>query len=80
MSAFGDLLQKNPAWRGVLIIRKGGLSMKLTIIYTGCGQVGIDTWANYYKTKVIELTEEQKEQIKPPEGMVITNVIFEISD
>lgn len=54
--------------------------MKLTVVYTGCSQVGIDIWANYHKTKVIELTEEQKEQITPPEGMVISNVIFEISD
>jgi hypothetical protein len=54
--------------------------MKLTIVYTGCGQVGMETWADYHKTKVIEFTEEQKEEIKPPEGMSISNVIFEIRD
>lgn len=54
--------------------------MKLTIVYTGCSQVGFETWADYHKTKIIELTEEQKEQIKPPEGMDISNVIFEVSD
>ena len=51
--------------------------MKLTFIYTGCGQVGIDTFADYHKTKVIKFTEEQKEQIKPPPNMSISSVIFE---
>jgi hypothetical protein len=51
--------------------------MKLTIVYTGSVQVGMDTWADYHKTQVIQLTEEQKELIKPPEGMNISSVIFE---
>ena len=54
--------------------------MKLTIIYTGCNQVGFETWADYHKTKVIELTAEQEKEIKPPDGMAISNVVFEISD
>ena len=52
--------------------------MKLTIVYTGCAQVGIDTWADYHKTQVIQFTEEQKELIKPPKGMSISSVIFEL--
>lgn len=51
--------------------------MKLTVVFTGCGQVGIDTYADYHKTIVIEFTEEQKEQMKPPKGMRISGVIFE---
>ena len=51
--------------------------MKLTIVDTGCAQVGMDTWADYHKTQVIQLTEEQKELIKPPKGMNISSVIFE---
>lgn len=54
--------------------------MKLTIVYTGCSQVGMETWADYNKTKVIEFTEEQKKQIKPPDGMHISNAIFELED
>ena len=51
--------------------------MKLTIVYTGCTQVGMDTWADYHKTQVIQFTEEQKELIKPSKGMDISSVIFE---
>jgi diphthamide synthase subunit DPH2 len=51
--------------------------VKLTVVFTGCGQVGIDTYADYHKTIVIEFTEEQKEQMKPPKGMRISGVIFE---
>lgn len=51
--------------------------MKLTIVYTGYTQVGVETWVDYHETKVIQFTEEQKELIKPPKGMLISNVIFE---
>lgn len=54
--------------------------MKLTIIYTGCTQVGYDTYADHHKTKVIQFTEEQKKQIKPPDGMHISNTVFELED
>ena len=54
--------------------------MKLTVVFTGCEQVGIDTYADYHKTKVIEFTEEQKKLLTPPKGMVISNVIFEVEE
>jgi hypothetical protein len=37
--------------------------MRLTIIYAGYEQVTQDTFADRYRTKFIELTEEQKKQI-----------------
>ncbi len=54
--------------------------MKLTVVFTGCEQVGIDTFVDYHKTKVIEFTEEQKKLLTPPKGMVISNVIFEVEE
>lgn len=53
---------------------------KLTIVFTGCGQVGQDTFVDYHKTRVIELTNEQEKLLKPPEHMEISNVIFEQVD
>ena len=52
--------------------------MKLTVVHTGCEQVGVDTYADYHKTVVIEFTEEQKAKIRPPQGMVISKTIFEL--
>jgi hypothetical protein len=54
--------------------------MKLTVVFTGCGQVGIDTFVDYHKTKVIEFTEEQKKLLTPPKDMKISNVIFEMEE
>ena len=54
--------------------------MKLTVVFTGCGQVGIDTFVDYHKTKVIEFTEEQKKLLTPPKDMKISNVIFELEE
>ena len=54
--------------------------MKLTVVFTGCGQVGQDTYADYHKTRVIEFTEEQKKLLTPPNNMSISNVIFELED
>lgn len=54
--------------------------MKLTVIFTGCGQVGIDTFVDYHKTRIIEFTEEQKKLLTPPKNMNISNVIFELEE
>lgn len=54
--------------------------MKLTVVHTGYEQVGVDTYADYHKTVVIEFTEEQKAKIRPPQGMVISKTIFELED
>lgn len=51
--------------------------MKLTVVFTGCGQVGVDTYADYHKTRVIAFTEEQIKLLTPPEDMEISKVIFE---
>lgn len=50
---------------------------KLTIVFTGCGQVGQDTFVDYHKTRVIKFTDEQEKMLEPPEGMNISKVIFE---
>jgi hypothetical protein len=54
--------------------------MKLTVVFIGCGQCGIDEYANYYMTRVIKLTDEQKKLLTPPENMSIKEVIFEGSE
>ncbi len=54
--------------------------MKLTIVFTGCGQVGVDTYADFHRTRVVEFTEEQKKLFKPPVDMQVSNVIFEFED
>lgn len=54
--------------------------MKLTVVFTGCGQVGIDTYADYHKTRVVDFTEEQEKLLTPPNGMTISNVIFETDE
>jgi len=51
--------------------------MKLTVVFAGCGQVGVDTYADYFKTRIINFTEEQINLLTPPKGMEICNVIFE---
>lgn len=50
---------------------------KLTVVFTGCGQVGQDTFVDYHKTRAIEFTEEQEMLLEPPKGMEISSVIFE---
>jgi len=50
--------------------------MKLTVVFTGCGQAGVDTYVDYHKTRIIEFTEEQKKLLTPPNNMSISNVIF----
>jgi hypothetical protein len=54
--------------------------MKLTVVFTGCGQAGVDTYVDYHKTRIIEFTEEQKKLLTPPNGMSISNTIFELED
>ena len=54
--------------------------MKLTAIFIGCGQDGVDHWTNWYKTRVIKLTEEQKALLMPPDHMGLSTVIFEYDD
>lgn len=54
--------------------------MKLTVVFTGCGQVGQDTFVDYHQTRVIEFTEEQKRLLTPPKGMCISNTIFELEE
>lgn len=54
--------------------------MKLTVIFTGCGQVGQETFADYHTTRVIEFTEEQKKLLTPPPNMHISNTIFELEE
>ena len=51
--------------------------MRVTVIFTGCGQVGIDTWVDYHKTRFIPLTEHQQALLEPPEGMRISKVYLE---
>ena len=53
---------------------------KLTTKFISCGQVGIDTYAEFHRTRVVEFTEEQKKLFKPPVDMQISNVIFEFED
>lgn len=60
---------------------KGGKRiMKLTVVFTGCEQVGIDTFVDYHETRVIEFTEEQKKLLTLPKDMKISNVIFEVEE
>ena len=54
----------------------GEYKHKLTIVFTGCSQVGIDTYVDHHKTKVIYFTEKQEEALVEPQGMDISNVIF----
>jgi hypothetical protein len=51
--------------------------MKLTAIFRGCGQDGIDHWSNYAITRNIPLTEEQKKLLTPPNGFSFSELIFE---
>ena len=53
------------------------ITPKLTVIFTGCGQVGIDEWANYHTVRTIILTDEQIKLLTPPQNMSISNVIFD---
>lgn len=52
-------------------------TMKLTVIFRGCGQDGIDHWSNYAMTRIIKLTEEQEKLLIPPQGMTLSEVICE---
>ena len=54
--------------------------MKLTVVFTGCGQVGQDTFADYHQTRIVKFTEEQIKLLTPPKDMHISNVIFELED
>ena len=53
------------------------MKKKLTVIFTGCYQVGVDAFADVHKTVTVELTEEQQERLKPPEGMAIREAFLE---
>jgi len=51
--------------------------MKLTAIFRGCGQDGIDHWSDYAKTVNIPISEEQEKLLTPPEGMTFSELILE---
>ena len=51
--------------------------MKLTAIFRGCGQDGVNHWSDYAITKNIPLSEEQKRLLKPPNGMTFSELILE---
>ena len=53
---------------------------KMTAIFIGCGQDGIDHWTNWYKTRSITLTDEQQKLLTPPEHMSLSQVIVEESE
>lgn len=50
---------------------------KLTAIFRGCGQDGIDHWSNYATTQNIPLTEEQEALLIAPKGMGFSELILE---
>ena len=52
--------------------------MKMTAIFRGCRQDGIDHWSNYAITRNIPLTDEQEKLLTPPDGMGFSEVIVEI--
>lgn len=62
------------------IFCEGVRKMKLTVVFTGCSQVGQNTFADYHKTRTISFTEEQKQLLSPPDGMHISNTVFELED
>ena len=52
------------------------MSMKLVLTFTGCNQVGIDSFVDSYTVRVIELTDEQKKLLIPPQGMSNPSVVY----
>jgi hypothetical protein len=54
--------------------------MKLTAIFRGCGQVGMNIWQDYATTRDIPLTEEQIKLLEPPERMSFGELILEFTD
>ena len=51
--------------------------MKLTAIFRGCGQDGIDHWSDYAITRNIPLTEEQEKLLTSPIDMTFSELILE---
>ena len=51
--------------------------MKLTAIFRGCGQDGIDHYSDYAITRNIQLSEDQKKLLTPPNNMTFSELIFE---
>lgn len=51
--------------------------MKLTVIFRGCYQDGVDHYSNYAITRSIKLTKEQEMLLTPPKGMTLSEVICE---
>lgn len=51
--------------------------MKLTAIFRGCGQSGIDHWVDYAITRNIPLTEEQIKLLTAPQSMHFAELILE---
>lgn len=45
------------------------MKFKLTAIFRGCGQDGINHWSDYAVTRNIPLTEEQERMLAAPECM-----------
>lgn len=54
--------------------------MKLTAIFRGCGQDGIDHWSDYAITQNIPLTEDQVKLLMPPKHMNFSELILEFSE
>ena len=50
---------------------------KLTAIFRGCGQDGINHYSNYVITRNIPLTEEQQKLLIPPQAMTFSELIVE---
>jgi len=51
--------------------------MKLTAIFRGCGQDGIDHWSNYAETVNIPLSAEQEKLLTPRNGLTFSELILE---
>lgn len=56
---------------------KSKKQMKLTAIFRGCHQDGIEHWSNYAITKDIPLTEEQEKLLTPLDGAEFSELILE---
>ena len=53
------------------------MKFKLTAIFRGCGQDGINHWSDYAVTRNIPLTEEQERMLTAPERMGFSELILE---
>ena len=51
--------------------------MKLTAIFRGCGQDGIDHYSDYAITRNIPLSKDQEQLLTPPNNMTFSELILE---